>query len=64
MLVADGAQGIWKAFSAAFPRAKQQRCWVHKMRNVEDKLPEKHRSTNSPGGTPRPPGVCAKMSAA
>jgi putative transposase len=43
MLVADGAQGIWKAFSAVFPRAKQQRCWLHKMRNVEDKLPAKHR---------------------
>ncbi len=29
LLVADGAQGIWKAFSAVFPRAKQQRCWLH-----------------------------------
>jgi len=48
MLVADGAQGIWKAFSAVFPRAKQQRCWLHKMRNVEDKLPEKHRKTIHP----------------
>jgi len=48
MLVADGAQGIWKAFSAVFPRAKQQRCWLHKMRNVEDKLPEKHRSSIHP----------------
>lgn len=45
MLVADGAQGTWKAFSAVFPRAKQQRCWLHKMRNVEDKLPDKHRKT-------------------
>jgi putative transposase len=43
MLVADGAQGIWKAFSAVFPRAKQQRCWLHKIRNILDKLPEKHR---------------------
>jgi len=43
LLVADGAQGIWKAFSAVFPRAKEQRCWLHKMRNVEDKVPEKHR---------------------
>ena len=43
MLVTDGAQGCWKAFTAVFPRAKQQRCWLHKMRNVEDKLPEKHR---------------------
>lgn len=48
MLVADGAQGTWKAFSAVFPRAKQQRCWLHKMRNVEDKLPEKHRKTIHP----------------
>ena len=48
MLIADGAQGIWKAFSAVFPRAKQQRCWLHKMRNIEDKLPEKHRSTIHP----------------
>jgi len=48
MLVADGAQGIWKAFSAVFPRAKQQRCWLHKMRNVEDKLPEKYRQTIHP----------------
>ncbi|MEO6913296.1 MAG: IS256 family transposase [Candidatus Baltobacteraceae bacterium] len=44
-LIADGAQGIWKAFSAVFPRAKQQRCWLHKMRNVEDRVPEKHRKT-------------------
>lgn len=45
MLVADGAQGIWSAFSAVFPQAKRQRCWLHKMRNVEDKLPEKHRAS-------------------
>lgn len=45
LLVADGAQGIWKAFSAVFPRAQEQRCWLHKMRNVEDKVPEKHRET-------------------
>jgi transposase-like protein len=43
LLVADGAQGIWKAFSEVFPRAKQQRCWIHKMKNIEDKVPEKHR---------------------
>lgn len=48
MLVADGAQGIWKAFSAVFPRSKQQRCWLHKERNVLDKLPEKHRDTIRP----------------
>jgi putative transposase len=45
LLVADGAQGIWKAFAAVYPPAKQQRCWIHKMRNVEDKVPQKHRAT-------------------
>lgn len=45
LLVADGAQGIWKAFTAVFPRAKHQRCWLHKIRNVEDKVHEKDRDT-------------------
>jgi putative transposase len=46
LLVADGAQGIWAAFSKAYPRAKQQRCWLHKMRNVLDKLPDRLRGAN------------------
>jgi len=41
LLVADGAAGIWSAFGKAYPRAKQQRCWIHKMRNVLDKVPER-----------------------
>ncbi len=41
LLVADGAAGIWSAFSKAYPRAKQQRCWLHKMRNVLHKVPER-----------------------
>ncbi len=41
LLIADGAAGIWSAFGKAFPRAKQQRCWLHKMRNVLDKVPER-----------------------
>jgi putative transposase len=45
LLVADGAQGIWKAFTAVFPRAKQRRCWLRKLRNVEDKVHEKDRAT-------------------
>jgi putative transposase len=43
LLVADGAQGIWTAFSKTYARSKQQRCWLHKMRNVLDKLPERMR---------------------
>jgi transposase-like protein len=41
LLVADGAAGIWSAFGKSYPRAAQQRCWLHKMRNVLDKVPER-----------------------
>ena len=41
LLIADGAAGIWAAFGKAYPRARQQRCWIHKMRNVLDKVPER-----------------------
>lgn len=35
----DGSLGFWIALSKAFPSTRQQRCWVHKMLNVLDKLP-------------------------
>lgn len=41
LAIADGAGGFWNALAAIFPQAKQQRCWLHKMRNVLDKVPEK-----------------------
>ncbi len=41
LIVADGADGLWSAVSKAWPGAAQQRCWLHKMRNVEEKLPKK-----------------------
>ena len=37
--VADGIAGFWSALGKAFPATKRQRCWVHMMRNVLDKLP-------------------------
>lgn len=45
LLVADGAAGLWAAAEKAWPRVAQQRCWLHKMRNVEEKLPDKQRSS-------------------
>jgi transposase-like protein len=45
LLVADGAAGLWAAAEKAWPRVAQQRCWLHKMRNVEEKLPENQRSS-------------------
>lgn len=37
--VGDGALGFWGALEEVFPKAKQQRCWVHKTANILDKLP-------------------------
>jgi len=39
LAVADGIAGFWRALSEAFPVARRQRCWVHMMRNILDKLP-------------------------
>lgn len=39
MSIADGVPGFEKALRDVFPQTKRQRCWVHKMRNVLDKVP-------------------------
>jgi transposase-like protein len=39
LAVADGIAGFWRAVSEAFPATRRQRCWVHMIRNVLDKLP-------------------------
>lgn len=41
LAVGDGALGFWAALSTVFPSTKEQRCWVHKISNVLDKLPKK-----------------------
>lgn len=38
--VADGALGFWKALGEAWPKTREQRCWVHKTANVLNKLPK------------------------
>jgi putative transposase len=40
LAVADGALGFWKALPQVYPTTREQRCWVHKMANVLDKLPK------------------------
>jgi len=32
--VGDGALGLWRALREVFPATREQRCWVHKVRNV------------------------------
>ena len=36
----DGALGFWAAVRDVWPETKEQRCWVHKIANVLDKLPK------------------------
>lgn len=37
----DGALGFWAAARAVWPETRTQRCWVHKIVNVLDKLPKR-----------------------
>jgi putative transposase len=39
--VGDSALGFWKALSAVWPQTREQRCWVHRLANVLDKLPKR-----------------------
>lgn len=39
--VGDGALGFWKAVRSVWPKTRDQRCWVHKLANVLDKLPKR-----------------------
>jgi transposase-like protein len=38
--VGDGALGFWSAVREVWPETREQRCWVHKIANVLDKLPK------------------------
>jgi len=40
LMIADGALGFWKAAGEVWPKAAEQRCWVHKTANVLAKLPK------------------------
>ena len=40
MAIGDGALGFWKALEEQFGATRQQRCWVHKIMNVLNKLPK------------------------
>ena len=41
LAIGDGALGFWSALREVFPLTKQQLCWLHKMRNILNKLPKK-----------------------
>ncbi|MFL6187685.1 MAG: IS256 family transposase, partial [Actinomycetes bacterium] len=39
VMVGDGALGLWRALREVFPATREQRCWVHVVRNVLGALP-------------------------
>lgn len=41
LAIGDGALGFWAALGEVFPQTREQRCWVHKIVNVLDKLPKR-----------------------
>lgn len=41
LAIADGALGFWAALRQVYPQTEEQRCWVHKIVNVLDKLPKR-----------------------
>ena len=40
LAIGDGALGFWKALQAVFGETRAQRCWVHKMNNILNKMPK------------------------
>jgi len=38
LIVTDGCAGLAAAIQTVYPRSKHQRCWVHKMRNILQKV--------------------------
>jgi len=40
VMVGDGALGLWRALREVFPQTREQRCWVHKVRNILNALPK------------------------
>lgn len=41
LAVGDGRLGLWAALDEVFPRTEHQRCWNHRLFNVQDKLPKR-----------------------
>src|ERR671930_1608386 len=40
VMVGDGALGLWRALREVFPQTREQKCWVHKVRNILNALPK------------------------
>ena len=45
VMVGDGALGLWAGLREVFPHTREQKCWVHKVRNVLGALPKSVHAT-------------------
>ena len=43
-ITSDGAPGLLRAITETWPKSLRLRCWVHRMRNVLDKVPDAARA--------------------
>lgn len=41
LVIGDGALGLWRTVRDVWPETREQRCWVHRLKNVLDKLPKR-----------------------
>jgi transposase-like protein len=41
LAIGDGCLGAWAALDAIFPSTRHQRCWNHRVLNLQDKLPKR-----------------------
>ena len=52
LIVTDGCPGLHKALETVYPYIAKQRCWVHKLRNVANKLRRKDQKECLAGARP------------
>jgi transposase-like protein len=43
LIILDGSKGLWQAVQTVYPEVETQLCWVHKLRNVANSCPDRHR---------------------
>jgi transposase-like protein len=43
LIILDGSKGLWQAVQTVYPEVETQLCWVHKLRNVANACPDRHR---------------------
>jgi putative transposase len=47
LVMGDGHLGIWGGLTNVFPEAQEQRCWNHRIVNVQDQVPKKQQAQAS-----------------